>query len=76
MIYTLYTFVMVLMPLLTASINSISRYYLVIFPALMLLAIWSNNDKQPARHFLILNLFAALQVVFMIFYVLGLPLIA
>ncbi len=76
MIYTLYTFVMVLMPLLTASINSISRYYLVIFPALMLLALWSNNDKQPARHFLILNLFAALQVVFMIFYVLGLPLIA
>src|SRR5438876_5173132 len=76
MIYTLYTFVMVLMPLLTASINSISRYYLVIFPALMLLALWSNNAKQPARHFLILNLFAALQVVFMIFYVLGLPLIA
>jgi len=76
MIYTLYTFVMVLMPLLTASINSISRYYLVIFPALMILALWSNHDRQPARNFLILNLFAALQAVFMIFYVLGLPLIA
>jgi Mannosyltransferase (PIG-V) len=76
MIYTLFMAVMVLMPLTTASINSISRYYLVIFPALILLALWSNKERQPARNLLIVNLFVALQVVFMIFFVLGLPLIA
>ena len=43
---------------------------------LILLALWSNHDNQPARHFLIVSLFAALQAVFMIFFVLGLPLIA
>ena len=75
-IYALYTFVMVLMPLSTSSINSISRYYLVIFPAFILLALWSDRDKKPARHFLVLNLFAALQAVLMIFFVLGLTLIA
>ena len=31
MIYSLYTLVMVLMPLATGSSNSISRYYLIIF---------------------------------------------
>lgn len=76
MIYALYTFVMVLMPLSTASINSISRYYMVIFPAFILLALWGNRDRKPARHFMVLNLFASLQAVLMIFFVLGLPLIA
>jgi Dolichyl-phosphate-mannose-protein mannosyltransferase len=76
MIYTLYTLVMVIMPLSTASINSSSRYYLVVFPALMLLALWGNHNKKPARHFLVTTLFAPLQAVFMIFFVLGLPLIA
>jgi hypothetical protein len=76
MMYTLYTAVMVLMPLSTASVNSVSRYYLVIFPALLLLALWSARDTASARHFLVLHLFTALQVVFMIFFVLGLPLIA
>jgi hypothetical protein len=76
MIYSLYTLLMVLMPLSTASINSISRYYLVIFPALILLALWSNHDNQQTRQFLIISLFAVLQAVFMIFFVLGLPLIA
>jgi len=76
MIYSLYTLVMVIMPLSTASINSISRYYLVVFPAFMLLALWSNSDKRPARHSLVIALFAPLLAVFMIFYALGLPLIA
>jgi Dolichyl-phosphate-mannose-protein mannosyltransferase len=76
MIYTLYTLLMVLMPLSTASINSISRYYMVIFPVLILLALWSIHDNQQTRHFMILSFFAVLQAVFMIFFVLGLPLIA
>ncbi|HVB74294.1 MAG TPA: hypothetical protein VNE38_12125 [Ktedonobacteraceae bacterium] len=75
-IYALYTLVMVVLPLCTASINSISRYYLIIFPALILLALWSNHEEKQHRHFLILCLFASIQAVFMIFFVLGLPLIA
>jgi hypothetical protein len=47
-----------------------------VFPALMLLALWSNSDKKPARHFLVISFFAALQAVFMMFFALGLPLIA
>jgi len=75
-IYALYTLVMVLMPLTTASINSISRYYLIIFPAMILLALWSNRDERPARHLLITSLFIAMQAILMAFFVLGLPLIA
>ncbi len=76
MTYTLYALVMVVMPLATNSINSISRYYLTVFPVFILLAMWSNHEKQSARHTLILTLFAALQALFLVFYVLGLPLIA
>jgi hypothetical protein len=75
-IYALYTLVMVLMPLTTASINSISRYYLIIFPAMILLALWSNRGERPARHLLITSLFVAMQALLMAFFVLGLPLIA
>ncbi len=76
-IYSLYTLVMVLMPLATSSINSISRYYLVVFPAMILLALWSHAGKEGSkRHFLITGLFASLLAVFMIFFVLGFPIIA
>lgn len=77
MIYTLYTLAMVGMPLMTGSINSISRYYLVVFPAFILLSLWSSQEgRQSTRHFLLVILFTSLQVVFMVFYALGLPLIA
>ena len=76
MIYALYTLVMVLMPLATSSINSISRYYLIVFPAMILLARWSRADKGSKRNFLITSLFASFLAVFMIFFVLGLPIIA
>jgi hypothetical protein len=75
-IYSLYTLVMVLMPLSTGSMKSISRYYLIVFPAMILLALWTDRSKFAARHTLITNLFVALQAVFMAFFVLGLPLIA
>ena len=77
MIYALYTLVMVLMPLATSSINSISRYYLIVFPAMILLALWSSSGKEGSkRNFLITSLFTSLLAVFMIFFVLGLPIIA
>lgn len=76
MIYALYTLVMVMLPLSTSSINSISRYYLIIFPVMMLLAMWSSRGKEFERNFLISSLFTPLLAVFMIFFVLGLPIIA
>lgn len=76
MIYSLYTFVMVLMPLMTGSLKSISRYYLLVFPACILLALWSSHTKGSQRSFVIMNIFTSLQALFMVFFVLGLPLIA
>jgi hypothetical protein len=48
----------------------------MVFPALILLALWSNRSKASERTFLITSSFTAIQAVFMIFFVLGLPLIA
>jgi hypothetical protein len=76
MIYALYTLAMVIMPLSTSSINSISRYYLIVFPAMILLALWSTCGKEFERSFSIISLFLPLLAVFMIFFVLGLPIIA
>src|SRR5437879_4442348 len=53
MIYALYTALMVLLPLSANLLNSIARYYLVVFPAFILLALFSRDDK-PNRHVLIL----------------------
>jgi dolichyl-phosphate-mannose-protein mannosyltransferase len=75
-IYALYTALMVLLPLSSNFLNSIGRYYLVVFSALILLAMWSSDDKPAVRKFVIISSFASLQAVFMIFYVLGLPVMA
>jgi len=75
-IYALYSLVMVLSPLASASMQSLSRYYVVVFPALMLLALWSNREGRPGRMYLLVGLFSALQAVFMVFFVLALPAIA
>jgi hypothetical protein len=74
--YALYMLLMVLLPVSTGSLNSVSRYDLVIFPVLILLAVWSSRDPRPTRHHCVLSLFASLQAVFMAFFVLGLPAIA
>jgi hypothetical protein len=75
MIYALYTAVMVLLPLSANLLNSIDRLYLVVFPAFILLALFSREDK-PNRHTLILVAFAALQALFMTFFVIGVHTIA
>jgi Dolichyl-phosphate-mannose-protein mannosyltransferase len=77
-IYAIYTFVMVVMPLCTGSINSISRYYLIVFPAMILLALWSMSSKEheAVRNFWVTGIFTMLLAVFTVFFVLGLPLIA
>lgn len=76
MIYALYTLVMVVMPLCTGSVKSISRYYLLVFPAFMLLALWSSRGKSEGRNVMIISLCAPIMAVCMVFFVLGLPLIA
>ena len=76
MIYALFTLVMVLLPLSSSRINSISRYYLIVFPAFILLALWSNDVEQANRRYFIMIFFAMLQAVLMVFFVLGLPAIA
>jgi hypothetical protein len=76
MSYALYMLLMVLLPLSTGSLNSIGRYYLVIFPVLVLLAVWSSRDPRLTRHHCVMGLFTSLQAMFMAFFVLGLPAIA
>ena len=76
MIYALFTLVMVLFPLSSSRLNSSSRYYLVVFPVFILLALWSKNAEHANRRLLIMILFAMLQAVLMVFFVLGLPAIA
>lgn len=78
MIYTLYTAVMVLLPLSSSLLNSYGRYTLLIFPAFILLARFTSKDaSQPEHlHTFIVASFAALEAAFMIFFVLGLPTMA
>ena len=76
MIYTLYTAVTVLLPLSSNSLNSLARYYLLVFPAFMLLALLTcKSEKQHLHNFLVAS-FAGLQAVLIIFFVLGIFAIA
>jgi len=75
-IYALYSLVMVLSPLSSGSMQSLGRYYVVVFPAMMLLARWSGKEGSPVRQYLLASLCAALQAVFMILFVLALPAMA
>jgi Dolichyl-phosphate-mannose-protein mannosyltransferase len=74
--YALYMLGMVLLPLSSGSVNSIGRYSLIAFPAFILLALWDGAEARPWLGSLILGLFAALQALFMMFFVLGVPAIA
>ncbi|HEY3993804.1 MAG TPA: glycosyltransferase family 39 protein [Ktedonobacteraceae bacterium] len=82
MIYTLYTAVMVLVPLSSSLLNSEGRYALLIFPAFILLATFTSKStgksdtEAECLHTFLLISFATLEAVFMIFFVLGFPLIA
>ncbi len=76
LIYAIYTLVMVLLPLSSSRLNSISRYYLIVFPVFIMLALYSSNAEHTNRRYFILIPFAMLQAVLMVFFVLGLPAIA
>lgn len=76
MTYALYTLAMVILPLSSSRVNSISRYYLIVFPVYILLALWCEKAEHTYRRYIIMTLFTMLQAIFMVFFVLGLPVIA
>lgn len=78
MIYTLYSAVMVLVPLTSSLLNSYGRYMLLVFPAFLLLALFTGKEdgKREHLHAFLVAGFAALEAVFMIFFVLGFPTMA
>jgi hypothetical protein len=69
---------MVLLPLSSSLLNSYGRYALLVFPAFILLAAFTskNTTKEEHLHTFIVAGFAALEAVFMVFFVLGFPTIA
>lgn len=76
MIYALYATATVLLPLSSGSLNSIARYDLLVFPVFILLALCTSQSERQSLHNFILASFAALQAVFMVFFVIGLFAIA
>jgi hypothetical protein len=74
-IYAFYTLVMVMLPLSSNFLNSFDRYCIIVFPAFLLLALYTQEKRPRLRQFL-LGGFAALQAIFMLFFVVGLPPIA
>jgi hypothetical protein len=73
--YAIYTLLVVLFPLSSSRLNSISRYYLVVFPAYILLALWVEKKGGTYSEALTL-LFASVQAILMVFFVLKVPAIA
>ena len=73
-IYGIISTAFIVMPLTTGEINSAARYYLVVFPAFMLLAWWStrgDEEQQMRRHSLIVVPCAILLSLGMVFFTLG-----
>jgi hypothetical protein len=77
LIYALYTAVTVLLPLSSDSLNSIARYDLLVFPAFILLALYTcwqekrASMRQQTLHHFIIGAFASLQAVLLVLFVLG-----
>ncbi len=76
MIYALYTLFMVLLPLCTSALNSVDRFYLIVFPAFILLALWTQKGHSGQKHSLLIAGFAALQALLMVFFILVVPTIS
>ncbi len=71
--YGIFSLVFMLMPLTVGETNSITRFYLGIFPVYMLLAWWCNRDsaKQLVRSYSIFVIFALLLALGMTMFTLG-----
>jgi hypothetical protein len=66
---------MVILPLSSSQLDAIGRYYLLVFPVFLLLALWTDTKNQSAHAFII-AICASLQALLMVFFILGLPTIA
>jgi len=75
-VYTLYTAVTVLLPLSSNSLNSLARYYLLVFPAFLLLALWTGKTERPHLHAFLIACFSTLQAFLIVLFVLGIFAIA
>jgi hypothetical protein len=75
-IYTIYTLTMLLVPLATGTVNSVDRYYLVIFPVQILLALLSLKRGWGWLAWCIAGICLVLQCAGMASFVLGFPFIA
>lgn len=74
--YALYTAAAVLLPLSANLLNSTIRYYLLAFPAFILLAIFTVQGEKQTLHNFIVASFASIQAVCMVFFVVGMPIMA
>lgn len=75
-IYVVYAAVMILFPLGTGRIASVDRFYLVVFPAQVLLAIWSVKERRGWLHWSVVVICLLGECVGMACFVLGFPFIA
>lgn len=75
-LYTAYAAIMLLFPLISGSIASIVRYYLVIFPVPLLLALWSVERRRGGWYWPLIVLCLIAECLGMASFVLGLPFIA
>jgi hypothetical protein len=71
--YALYTLTMFLVPLCTGYITSLARYYLVIFPAFMLLALWCDPQRRLQRYTFVVMFSTLWLTMLTAFFVLGYP---
>lgn len=70
-IYALYALAMFLAPLSSGYITSLPRYFLVIFPAFILLARWADPARHLQRYTFLTTCFAVLLALLTTFYELG-----
>ena len=73
-IYGITMLAFMILPLTTGKMDSVTRYYLALFPAYMILAWWSNQgakEQQLRRHGLIAVAFAILLSLGMVLFTLG-----
>jgi Mannosyltransferase (PIG-V) len=72
-IYSILTFVYLVIPLVSGRIGSVARFYLITFPIYMILAWWSaqGNQEYSWRHNFICSTFAILLGVGMVLFTLG-----
>ncbi len=72
-IYGIFSLIFILMPLTVGETNSITRFYLGVFPIYLILAWWCSKDsaKQLVRSFSVLAIFAMLLALGMTMFTLG-----